>query len=113
MTDIEKKRFHNNGINGNNHELEKKLKTIEDNNQIKKLEPTCLVGHVFHNLYDFRMQIDCVNCKSLLVCTNNENRHCGECLLFNLEVPGNCREPGYGTKANNNACDRFKLNINR
>jgi len=86
---------------------------IHNNNQSEKLKPICLANHIFHNLHNFRMQIDCVNCKLLLDCTNNENRHCEECLLFNLKVPGNCEEPGYGTRADNRACDRFKLNTKR
>lgn len=54
----------------------------------------------------------CVKCSSLLACTNSEGHRCDECLLFDLTSQGNCRKPGYGTKADNHACDRFKLNAN-
>lgn len=70
-----------------------------------KIKPVCLTNHIFDPLRQ-----PCPTCKLILACTDRKNRHCKECLLFNLKSRGNCKEPGYGTKANNNACDRFKLN---
>lgn len=55
----------------------------------------------------------CSKCTSLLDCCDRKNRHCSDCLLFNVESQGSCEEPGYGTKADNNACDRFKLNASK
>lgn len=101
MTDKQKKAFEDNGINGNNWELKKKLKAAKNNKNRKVcLQPS-----------NYGKSLGCVKCESLLVCTDRENRHCEECLLFNLESQGNCEEPGYGTKADNNACDRFKLKV--
>ena len=54
---------------------------------------------------------DCVNCESLLECSNEKDKHCGDCLLFDMQAQGNCNEPGYGTLATNNACDRFRLKV--
>lgn len=73
-----------------------------DINKVKYhcLQPTAL-----------KTDLGCVKCSSLLACTNNENRECNECLLFDLAAQGNCKEPGYGTKADNRACDRFKLGV--
>ena len=180
MSDEEKKAFEENGINGNNHEIEKRLKAVKiktENNQlpsplINKIctypdhrkdmgckncpcEQTCEVKEIKHkpgcasynnpprgfassvsdcdckdykDEYEsdigkveypclqpsnFSKPLGCVNCESLLACTNNKNRHCKECILFDLKAKGNCREPGYGTLANNNACDRFKLKVLR
>ncbi len=75
----------------------------------KKNEKSCLMSSNSHLVRGLKMK--CVNCKFILVCTDRANRHCKECLLFNLKSQGKCEEPGYSTKADNNACDRFKLNV--
>lgn len=74
---------------------------LNTNNGASCLEPSTYVEPDF----------GCVKCKSIIKCHDRKDKHCKNCLLFNLKAQGNCNEPGYNTRATNRACDRFKLKV--